>query len=58
MLELKKDDKTEALVVRYECRDGTQRMSISPVVRTKDGVTLADALEMGDRPEERFASLF
>ena len=56
--ERKKGDKTEALAVRYECRDGTQRMWISPIVRTKDGVALADALEMGETAEGRFASLF
>lgn len=57
--ELKEGDKTEALVVRYECRDGTQRMWICPIVRPKDGrVALGDALEMGDTAEGRFASLF
>ena len=48
----------ESLILRYECRDGTQRMWISPIVRTKDGVALADALEMGETAEGRFASLF
>ena len=57
--DLKRGDKTEALVVRYECRDGAQRMWISPIVRTKDGgVALGDALEMGMTAEGRFASLF
>lgn len=57
--ELKKGDKTEALVVRYECRDGTQRMWISPIVRPKTGgVALGNALEMGDTAEGRFGSLF
>ena len=56
--DLKKGDKTEALVVRYECREGTQRMWISPSVRTKDGVALADMLEMGETAEGRFGSLF
>jgi hypothetical protein len=31
---------------------------ISPIVRTKDGVALADALEMGETSEGRFGSLF
>ena len=48
----------EALIVRYECRDGSQRMWISPIVRTRDGVALGDALEMGEAAEGRFASLF
>ena len=56
--DLKKGDKTESLVVRYECRDGTQRMWISPIVRTKAGVALGDALEMGETAEGRFGSLF
>lgn len=57
--DLKKGDKTEALIVRYECRDGTQRMWISPIVRPKaGGVALGDALEMGETAEGRFASLF
>lgn len=52
-------DKTEALVVRYECRDGTQRMWINPIVRPKTGgEALGDALEMGETAEGRFASLF
>ena len=35
-------------MVRYECRDGSQRMWISPIVRPKTGgVALGDALEMG-----------
>lgn len=57
--ELKKSDKTEALVVRYECRDGTQRMWISTIVRPKTGgVALGDALEMADEVKGRFGSLF
>ena len=57
--DLKKGDKTEALVVRYECRDGSQRMWISPIVRPQTGgVALGDALEMGETAEGRFASLF
>ena len=48
MSDLKRGDKTEALVVRYECRDGSQRMWISPIVRPKTGsVALGDALELG-----------
>ena len=34
------------------------RMWISPIVRAKDGAALADALEMGETAEGRFASLF
>lgn len=57
--DLKRGDKTEALIVRYECQDGSQRMWISPIVRPKTGgVALGDALEMGEMAEGRFASLF
>jgi hypothetical protein len=56
--DLRREERTEALVVRYECRDRAQRMWISPIVRTKDGVALADALEMGETVEGRFGSLF
>ncbi len=56
--DLKKGDKTEALVVRYECRDGFQRMWIKPILRPKDGVALADPVEMGDEAGGRFWSLF
>ena len=43
----------------YECRDSTQRMWISPIVRPKTGgVALGDALEMGETAAGRFASLF
>ena len=57
--DLKKGDKTEALVVRYECRDRSQRMWISPIIRPKTGgVALGNALEMGKTAEGRFASLF
>ena len=55
---LKKGDKTEALVVRYECRDGNQRMWINPILRPKNGVALADPVEMGDDVSGRFGSLF
>ncbi len=57
--DLKKGDKIEALVVRYECRDGSQRMWISPIVRPKTGgVAFGDPLGMGETAEGRFARLF
>ncbi len=46
------------MVVRCECRDGTQRMWISPIVRPKTGVALGEVLEMGETAEGRFGSLF
>ena len=33
-------------------------MWIGPIVRTKGGVALGDALEMDDQAEKQFASLF
>ena len=47
------------MILRYECRGGSQRMWISPLVRPKTGgVALGDALEMGETAAGRFASLF
>ena len=54
-----KDRPAKALISRYECRDGTQRMWISHIVCPKTGgVTLGDALEMWETGDGRFASLF
>jgi hypothetical protein len=44
--------------VRYECRDGTHRMWINPILRLKDGAALADPIEMGEQVEGQFACLF
>ena len=56
--DLKPDDKTEALMVRVECRDGTQHLWLNPIVRTKDGSALADQIEMDDSMNGRFGNLF
>lgn len=57
--DLKREERVETLVVRFECRDGDQRMWVSPIARPKTGgVALGDAVEMGDTVEGRFASLF
>jgi hypothetical protein len=57
--DLKQGDKAEALIVRYECRDGSQRLWINQVLRPKTGgVALVDAVEMEDEVKGRFASLF
>jgi hypothetical protein len=57
--DLKQVDKSEALIVRYECRDGTQRMWINQILRSKTGgVALADAVEMDDEVGGRFGNLF
>lgn len=56
--DLKREDRAEALVVRYESRDGAQRLWINQILRTKNSVALADAVEMGDEASGRFGSLF
>ena len=56
--DLKRKDRAEALVVRYEFRDGAQHLWINQILRTKDGVALADAVVMGDDVSGRLGSLF
>jgi hypothetical protein len=58
VVDLKRGDKAEAQVVRYECRDGTQRMWISPIMRAKAGFALGAALELGDDVSGRFGTFF
>ncbi|HOO21216.1 MAG TPA: hypothetical protein PLJ99_08640 [Kiritimatiellia bacterium] len=58
MSDLKRGDKTDALVVRYESRDGAQRLWINQILRTINSVALADAVEMGDEVSGRFGRLF
>jgi hypothetical protein len=57
--DLRREERSEALIVRCEGRDGSQRMWINQVLRPKTGgVALADAVEMEDEVKGRFASLF
>ena len=56
--ELNKGDRTEALMVRCEGRDGYSMLWLSPIIRTPTGVALADPMEMPDMPKGRFADLF
>lgn len=56
--ELKPGDKTECLLVRVEGRDGAQHLWLSPILRTADGVALADPIEMDEPMGGRFGSFF
>lgn len=56
--DLRREDRAEALVVRYECRNGDQRLWINQILRGTEGPGLADAVEMGDDVSGRFGSLF
>ena len=56
--ELRPEDRTEALTVRMESRDGASRLWMSPIVRTTRGVALSDAVEWPEPPDGRFAGLF
>lgn len=46
------------LMVRFEARDGSQHLWLSPILRTKTGVAVADPMEMPEPPGGRFGSLF
>lgn len=37
-------------MVRFEARDGSQHLWLSPILRTKTGVALADPMEMPEPP--------
>lgn len=56
--ELRPGDRTEALTVRMESRDGASRMWMSPIARPPTGVALADAIEWPHPPGGRFVGLF
>ena len=56
--ELKPEDKTEALVVRYESSDGNQCIWINPILREASGVSLAETIEIEGPALGRFGSLF
>ncbi len=56
--ELNQGERTEALMVRFEAKDGSQHLWLSPILRTKTGVALADPMEMPEPPGGRFGSLF
>lgn len=56
--ELKPEDKTEALLVRYQSSDGDQCVWVNVIQRKASGVFLAEAIELHDKADGRFGSLF
>jgi hypothetical protein len=56
--ELKPGDKSEALMVKVESRDGLTHVWLSPIIRSADGVALADPMEIAEPTGGRLGSLF
>lgn len=56
--ELKPEDRTEALLVRYQSSDGNQCVWVNVIQRKASGVALAEAIELHDKADGRFGSLF
>ena len=56
--ELRPEDRTEALTVRMESRDGASHLWLSPIMRTNLGVALADAIDWKEPTGGRFSGLF
>ena len=56
--ELKEGDRTEALLVRYQSSDGNQCAWVNVIQRKDSGVSLAEAIELHDKADGRFGSLF
>lgn len=56
--QLKPGDKSEALMVRVESRDGLTHVWLSPIVRAQDGVALADPMEISEPTGGRLGSFF
>ena len=55
--ELKPEDKTEALFVRYQSLED-QCFWVNPILREGTGVSLGEAIEFRDEAGGRFGSLF
>jgi hypothetical protein len=55
---LKAEDKTEALMVAMETRDGHSLTMLSPILRGKDEVALADEIEFTEPNEGRYSGWF
>lgn len=56
--QLKPEDRSEALTVHMESRDGASRLWISPILRNGPAVALADPIDWRDPPKGRFGGLF
>lgn len=51
-------EEEEALIVRMECRDGTQGMWNNVIIRAKTGVLLEDPVEISEKTKRQHGSLF
>ena len=56
--DLKPEDKTQALLVRYQCSDGSQSVWVNPILRKGTGVSLGETIEIEGPALGRFGSLF
>jgi hypothetical protein len=56
--DLKDDDRTEALIVRLEGRDGGHLTWLDPIIRTGDDVTLGEGVVLGPEQCLKLASFF
>ena len=56
--ELKPEDRTEALLVRYQSSDGDQCVWVNPILRKGTGVSLGETIEIRGEALGRFGSLF
>lgn len=56
--DLKPGEKSEGLMVRVESRDGYNHIWLSPIVRSPDGVALADPMDFDEPPGGRLGTLF
>ena len=56
--QLKPGEKSEALMVKVESRDGLTHVWLSPIVRSPDGVALAAPMEITEPTGGRLGSFF
>lgn len=56
--ELRPEDRTEALIVMMESREGAHFLWLTPILRDEETVTLGETVEYPDPPNGRFSKLF
>ena len=56
--ELKPEDRTEALMIRFQSSDGNQCVWVNPIIRKGTGVSLGETIEIKGTALGRFGSLF
>lgn len=56
--ELRPEDRTEALVVMMESREGAHFMWVTPILRVGRKVTLGETISFPEQSKGRFAGLF